>query len=185
MNDDVNELSVEFDRFDTRLLVALSCAAAERVLGVYDQFGSGDPNALREAVNSIWAWVETGQSSEATGADASLLEEYVDVHFEEGDELMGQVVASALRCIAAYKTHDIPTTCALETARAFALNAEIATEIDVLLQDAEISPSAESEEQAWRAAIKQVARGWSGPIHRTAFMGPAPSWMPDFVATSR
>jgi hypothetical protein len=184
MNDDVDALALELSTCDSRALLAVACAAAERVLPFYDELGSGDPNALRAPVDGFWRWIEQGILAPDTSGSRATLDEYADIHYEEGDDLMGGVVASVLRCIATYEAREVPDTQALEAARALVLHADTANAIAVLLEGSPVASRVEREEGPWRDRIVALARNPPARITREAFTLDAPTWMPELLRAS-
>lgn len=184
MNDDVDVLALELSACEPRALVAVACAAAERVLPFYDQLGSGDPKALRDPVDGFWRWIELGILAPDTSGSRTTLDEYADIHYEEGDELMGGVVASVLRCIATYESREVRETQALEAARALMLHADTANAIAVLLEGSAVASRVEREEGGWRDRIVALARNPHVRPSREAFTLDAPTWMPELIRAS-
>ena len=184
MTNDVDALALQLSTCDPRALMAVACAAAERVLPFYDQFGSGDPRALRNPVDGFWQWVESGTAPPDTRDTRATLDEYADIHYEEGDNLMGGVVASVLRCIATYEARDVPDTQALEAARALTVHADTASAIAVLLEGSPIASRVEQEEESWRDRIVALARNPPARITKQAFTLDAPQWMPELLRAS-
>lgn len=186
MNDDVEELSILLRKVEPDVLVALACAAADRVLPVYDELGSGDPAALRETVESLWEWATGGVEPARAISHATTLEEFAAAHYEEADDVPGHVVAAALAPFEVFTNRSHAAKRATAAAGALVLNADFSDEVDGALEDAGQEGRAGDEEEGWRERAIELARTWTGPATRSMFdaAGPPPSWLPAFLRAS-
>lgn len=178
--DSFEDNQLQLRQADHRSAVAVATACAERSLGLYESLGSGDPDALKGAVQALWAWVDGQGDAPDVDDTLELLGEYADAHYEEGDDLLGHVVTTVIEALEVYSASTADEI-ALHAARALEANAELAEECDALLLEAGAPTVVTTEEERWRVvAIGRAVQGSWGD--RATLLSGGASWVPAVLA---